>query len=68
MMSDACTLSAALTAEDAMDSSLDMTGLELRCPSLGVLPNCTAGYIAPLEPWPATQVTIVLAMIAVVIA
>ena len=53
MMSEACTLSAALTAEDAMDSSLDMTGLALRCPSLGVLPNWTAGYIDPLEPLPA---------------
>ena len=55
MMSDACTLSAARTAEEAMDSSLDMTGLLLRWPSLGVLPNCTAGYMAPLELWPAPQ-------------
>ena len=43
MMRDACTLSAALTAEEAMDSSLDMTGLpELRCPRVLLLPPMLA--------------------------
>ena len=47
MMREAWTLSAALTAEEAMDSSLDMTGLfapkEEVLPRPAVLPNFPFG-------------------------
>ena len=44
MMREARTLSAALTADEAMDSSLDMTGTALFCsdellPKFAVLPS-----------------------------
>ena len=52
MMREACTLSAALTAEEAMDSNLDMMGIfcprELLLPKPAVLPN-------PLDPRPGSN-------------